>query len=75
MGLCTERTTSSARPSVLSVIQSGVFNNSRGQEAGLVVGGVWRKADAVSIKIRARSVDSSPAEGNALTSHFLAFEA
>lgn len=74
-GLCTKTTTSSASPSVLSIIQSGVFNNSRGQKAGLVVGGVQRKADAVSIKIRARSVDSSQNQGNALTSHFLAFEA
>lgn len=34
-----------------------------------------READAVSIKIRVRSADSAQNRGNALTSHFLAFEA
>lgn len=74
-GVCTEKAVSSASPSVLSVTPSGVFNNSRGQKAGLVVAGVRRKAAAVSIKIRTRSADSSQTQGNALTSHFLAFEA
>lgn len=44
-------------------------------KARLVVRGVHREADAVSIKIRARSVGSAQNRGNALTSHFLAFEA
>lgn len=40
---------------VIPAIQSRVFNNWRGQRAVLVVRGVWRKAGAVSIKIRALS--------------------
>lgn len=54
-GLCIKRSTSSAGPFVISITPSGIFNNWRGQKAGLVVGGVRRKAAAVSIKIRAQA--------------------
>lgn len=66
---------SSASLSVIPVIQSGVFNNWRGQRAALVVGGVQRKAGAVSIKIRALSEAAHKTKEMPLTSHFLTLEA
>lgn len=69
------RAASSARLSVIPVIQSRVFNNCRGQRARLVVGGVQGKAGAVSIKIRALSEAAHKTKEMPLTSHFLTLEA